>query len=195
MSDSRAGLPMAVTLALALTAVAQTNTPQTTAPIPRFEDYPVSEIFRGTPAAPLLVTPEERLFRTRIRNGVSKGEGVLRDEKEQLGPNFAGHYIIVTWTCGSPCIMMAIFDALTGKVYNSPMTQGLQMSWLDGGPWLPDVEFRSNSMLMIMSPEPAMARGAIYTHYFLWQENRWILLRRVPCGRKGTPTACGTYKP
>ena len=43
---------------------------------PRFEDYPVSKIFSGTPATPILSTPETRRYQTRIRNGVSTGADV-----------------------------------------------------------------------------------------------------------------------
>jgi hypothetical protein len=65
---------------------------------PRFEDYPVTEIFKGKPVAPVLATAEQRLYRTRIREGVSRGVGVERDGKEdQPGSNFAGHYIIITF--------------------------------------------------------------------------------------------------
>jgi hypothetical protein len=153
---------------------------------PRFEDYSVAEIFQGTPAAPLLITPGERLYRTRIRNGVSKGDGVEREGKEQPGPNFAGHFIVITWGCGSPCIMMAIVDALTGRVYGPPMGDGFQMSWLGGGPWLPLAEFRQNSLLMVMRPSPAMADGPIYDHYFIWRDNRWRLVHRTLVDPKKT---------
>src|SRR5262249_43919004 len=46
-------------------------------PVPKFEDYPVREIFTGKAAAPKLVRPEERQFRTAISRGVAKGEGVF----------------------------------------------------------------------------------------------------------------------
>ncbi len=113
---------------------------------------------------------------------MSKGEGVERPqgEVEHPGPNFAGHYIIVEIGCGSPCIMMAIVDALTGRIYNSPMASGLQMSWLGGGPWLPEVEFRLNSNLIIMRPCPNLAKEPVYDHYFLWQNNQWKLVGRIP---------------
>jgi hypothetical protein len=172
MSDLRTATRIATVVMLALSAIAQTQS-AAEPPIPRFEDYPVAEIFSGTPVAPVLATPQQRLFRTMIRTGVTAGRGVYRDGKEQAGPNFAGQYIIMTWNCGSPCMMMAIVDAKTGAVYNSPMTNDLQMSWLDGGPWLPQVQFRRNSRLVIMIPVPAMARRPIFTHYFLWKENRW----------------------
>jgi len=38
--------------------------------VPRFEDVPVTEVFRTEPAQPILTTPEELLFRTVIRRGV-----------------------------------------------------------------------------------------------------------------------------
>src|ERR1700722_6281073 len=105
-----------VAIVIALSAATQSQEPkQTVSPLPRFEDYLVTDIFHGTPAAPHLTTPTGRMYRTVIREGVAKGIGVIRDGKEQAGPNFAGHYIVITWGCGSPCGMMAIEDALTGK--------------------------------------------------------------------------------
>ncbi len=88
---------VATSIVLALPAKAQAK-PSTL----RFEDYHVTEIFRGTPVAPILVTADQRLFRTRIWEGVAKGLGVLRDGREQAGPNFAGHYIVVT------CVWLAL---------------------------------------------------------------------------------------
>src|SRR6185437_5911877 len=49
--------------------------------LPQFKDYPASEIFSGTPAAPKLVTPLEQDYAARIRGGVEKGYGVFRDGK------------------------------------------------------------------------------------------------------------------
>src|SRR5262249_43970179 len=40
--------------------------------LPKFEDYPINEIFRGTPRPPILTTPEQRRFRTRIRKASRK---------------------------------------------------------------------------------------------------------------------------
>jgi hypothetical protein len=93
-----------VALVMSVRSVAQTKAPkQTDVQAPRFEEYPVTDIFHGIPAAPKLTTPMERLYRTRIREGVTKGIGVMKEGIEQAGPNFAGHYIVVTWGCGSPC--------------------------------------------------------------------------------------------
>jgi hypothetical protein len=160
--------------------------------LPRFEDYPVGQIFKGTPAAPILDTHEKRLYRTRIREGVAKGLGVSRDGKEdQPGANFAGHYVIVEWQCGSPCGMMAMVDAVSGKVYDLPLSKDLRLpDIMPGDPgqcpqWeYAMLEFRQNSRLMTVAanPDPLKEKGN-YKHYFLWENERWRLVRRVPaCG-------------
>jgi len=176
-------------IACANAAMAQTG------PAPRFEDYPAAEIFTGTPANPRLVTTEERTFRTRIREGVSKGAGVLREGREQPGPNFAGHYIVITWACGSPCEMMAVVDARTGQIYYPPLSENnpedqrlllpsIIFPFIDDPhhalPLHSETEFRQNSELMIVKACPDPAKGwTNYTHYFLWRGNRWRLLSRV----------------
>ena len=92
---------------------------------PRFEDYMVTEMFTGTPAPPILATPEQRMYRTRIRNGVSTGAdvwiGSYKNPIKGKGPNFAGHYFVIRWGCGSQCVMMAVVDAATGIVYKPPL--------------------------------------------------------------------------
>ena len=156
--------------------------------LPKFEDYPVKEIFTGTPAAPILATPQQRLYRTRIREGVSKGAGVWRDNEEQPGPNFAGHYIVIEWFCGSPCAMDAIVDAATGTIYNPPISEGFRLPGIaPGGPdpcphWGPaTVTFRLNSRLMIVDGNTDWPKDKHnYHHYFLWENNQWKLLQKVP---------------
>ncbi len=103
---------------------------------PRFEDYPVKEVFRGKPALPILETPEERKFEAVIGDGVSKGWGVFDGatgkEFRRPGPNFAGHYVLVNFGCGQTdgnCLGAAIVDAQTGRVYRPPIPQvGVQWS-------------------------------------------------------------------
>jgi hypothetical protein len=180
---------VAVLTALSATAQSQ-EAKQAVSPLPRFEDYLVTDIFRGVPAAPQLVTPRERMYRTVIRQGVAKGIGVMCDGKEQAGPNFAGHYIVVVWNCGVPCNMMAVVDARTGSVYPPPLeSEPLLFPPLrlpipgdadHAVPLSPRIEFRQNSSLMTVqaNPDPSKAREN-YTHYFLWRNNHWTLLRRV----------------
>ncbi len=160
--------------------------------LPRFEDYPVHDLFRGAPVAPKIVTPLEHLYRTRIREGVKKGWGVDREGKEDVaGPNFAGRYIIVQWGCGSPCMKMVVVDASTGEVFPPPISAGsrgnqaftLRLSITgDSAPWPPKIEFHLSSRLLIAKATPCLKPlpSPPYTYYFLLERNEWHLLTEVP---------------
>ena len=66
--------------------------------VPRFGDYPVNERFAGK-TAPLFRSREARMYRTRL------------SEAAHENPNFAGHFIVSTWGCGTECVMGAIINA------------------------------------------------------------------------------------
>jgi hypothetical protein len=163
-------------------------------PLPKFEDYPVNAVFTGTPHPTILVTREQRLFRTRIRDGVEKGLGVwvngeYNREQNEPGPNFAGHYIIIAWGCGSDCISMAMSDAKTGAIYTLPLSRGqfgLPLLWLRNvlaGP--AETKYRKDSRLLIIRATTAAGSSsnvAPFAFYFLWQADHWALLRREPIG-------------
>lgn len=136
---------------------------------PQFEDYPVKEMFSGTPAAPILTTPDQRMYRTRIRRGVS----------DPL--NFAGHYFAIRWGCGSQCGMMAIVDAETGKVYEPPMAR-------DKSLWVPldnlsdmQIDYRPDSSLLILrnACRDFRDRRTCGLYYFNWKDNRFTLVKFV----------------
>jgi hypothetical protein len=152
-------------------------------PIPRFEDYPATDRFTGKPAPPILATPEEREYRTRIRDGVSTGKGVWngswKDPKRTTGPNFAGHYIVIRWGCGSDCLMMAIVDAETGRVYAPPMSEPgteLYVPMDIMSDW--EIDFRRDSTLLVLRNACRQARTQCGVYYFNWKDNRFILKRR-----------------
>ena len=182
------GIALMLTGLFALSEPQDKSRPQPS--IPRFEDYPVTEIFKGPPASPVLDSAPKRLFRTRIRRGLKTGKGVMRDGKEQPGPNFAGHYIIVEWPCGSPCEMDAVVDAGTGQVYEPPLSPGFLLPLLPAlvpgnpkvfVPWVAELEFRLNSSLLIMKANPDPVRERVnHIYYFLWKGNQWRLLKKVP---------------
>ena len=151
---------------------------------PRFEDYPVTRMFEGKPVPPNIVTPVQHRYRTRIREGVEKGWGVNRDGLESAGPNFAGDIIFIQWGCGAPCLMAALVNARTGEVYNPPLAVDntfalpiLSIGCCSAGR-NPDLEFRPNSRLMIVSASPNWFRKnhRSYRHYFVWQSSRWVLV-------------------
>ncbi|MBI4891860.1 MAG: hypothetical protein HY821_14635 [Acidobacteria bacterium] len=147
---------------------------------PRFEQYPVSNIFRGTPAAPILATPNLRAYRTRIRSAVKTGEGVRRPEGEPQhpGPNFAGRFILVEIMCGSPCLVSVLVDAVTGQIHMLPNSVGIHLGFFGGGPYLPELEFRLDSNILVIKPCPN--DSPVEDHYSLWTGTRWKLLQRIP---------------
>ena len=86
---------------------------------------------------------------------------------------------------------MAIVDAATGKIHLPPISEGLFLPIIPpASPGDPDqcppwgaaiLEFRPNSKLMIVKANPDPRHGRInYTHYFLWENDHWRLLSRVP---------------
>ena len=78
--------------------------------VPRFEQFSIAgtAIFRGIPADPRFETPGQRMYRTMIRLATKKG------------PNFAGHYTVAEWGCGTACEQIAVVDSQTGNVFDGP---------------------------------------------------------------------------
>jgi hypothetical protein len=98
---------------------------------PAFVRFPAT-IYRGRPArVDLRSHPTARRFRTVLREGA------------RLGPNFAGHYTLIDWGCGTSCRAFAIVDAKTGGVYFPSFS-------LDDRP-----EFRVDSTLLVTDPYEA----------------------------------------
>src|SRR5215469_16568496 len=76
---------------------------------PQFEDFRVSTLYTG-PHAPvnLRSNPEAHTYRTRLREGA------------KTPVNFAGHYIVVGWGCGTECGSYMLIDATNGNVFDGP---------------------------------------------------------------------------
>ncbi len=72
---------------------------------PQFTDFPVPLVYHEKPA-PINFNsnPKARAFRTRLKAAAS------------CGPNFAGHYMVGEWGCGSSCQEFTFIDARNGKV-------------------------------------------------------------------------------
>jgi hypothetical protein len=125
--------------------------------LPKFQDFPVTEIFRGKPKTVDLTShPKARMYRTRLRQGAKEST------------DFAGHYVAVEWGCGTGCQQSAIIDALTGKVHFLPINSDLGS------------EFRLNSSLWVINPPERIiefyqgkipqTNRWIYSYYYQWDE-------------------------
>jgi hypothetical protein len=74
--------------------------------LPRYEDYTAPTTYDGKARVPILATPLDWKYQTTIRNAVDKGV------------NFAGHFALAMWGCGSGCQEFVIVDLKTGAVYD-----------------------------------------------------------------------------
>jgi hypothetical protein len=72
---------------------------------PRFEQYPVG---RSSPFPPAKLELQSNPIAKRYRT-------VIREEMTH-GPNFAGHYRVVFWGCGTSCSQFAVVNLKTGHV-------------------------------------------------------------------------------
>ena len=158
-------------IALLLTAVIATVIAIEAQPLPTFEKFPAKEKFTGKPAIPILRTRRQVPFRTSIAQGARQG------------PNFAGHYTVIQWRCGSDCGMMAIADAATGQVYDTlfdliEFPPSYRYEGLPGG-----VVFHLDSRMLIV--RGCLNRTDCAAYYFEWTPETTKLLRKVP----GVPLA------
>lgn len=137
-------------------------------------------MYTGPIATPILKTPEERLYKTALQEGIRTGFGV--GEGPQLiskpEPTFAGRYVVVHWGCGSDCRMMGLIDAKTGTVYPPPL--GGKGNRYFEVPFAPVdhnafVDFRVNSRLMIVRhacPDPTSCGD----YYLVFESEKFKLL-------------------
>ncbi len=142
-------------------------------PAPRFEDYPVREIYKGPVARVRLDGRRARMFRTRLR------------EDSRGGPNFAGRYVVVVWGCGTGCAQMGVVDARTGSVYFPPV------EYMD----IPDMEdeelrarvFRLDSRLLVITQNHYDMQRTYTAYYYLFDGGRFRLLRKAEERAPPTP--------
>ncbi len=146
------------------------------ADVPDFRDFPVTNIFHGKPAAPILRAQGERLFRTRIREGAKEG------------PNFAGRYTIATWGCGSACASLVVIDAKTGVVHKGPF--GVLGHFWTGryygdvpGKEAPYIDYQLNSRLLIVRGCPEDEDEKCATYFYEWNGQLFKLLQTIPVNR------------
>jgi hypothetical protein len=110
---------------------------QSTPPRPPFQNYPAKRIYKGTPARPIL-SKDQRTFRTRIRDGAKSPV------------EFAGHYTLPRFGCGTGCSAFFIVDSITGKVYDGFGVADLPGQWIEKQAGVPPlrIQFITSSRLL-----------------------------------------------
>jgi hypothetical protein len=127
---------------------------------PRFEDFPVAGRSSGKPSRLNLSShAQARMFRTMLRDVAKKGA------------NFAGHYAIGYWGCGTECVRIGIVNLRTGQAYVSPFYASVGLA------------YRANSRLLIVAPQEQIRElygdgGPEYLHprYYLLKGDKLVLI-------------------
>jgi hypothetical protein len=122
---------------------------------------------------------DANMFRTNLRNAAKEGV------------NFAGHYILTTWGCGTNCSQSAIIDARNGRVFFPEQLAGAGFGFCD----LPDdtepIVYRANSRLLILSGfkggDLDVKNGRCGIYYFEWTGANFKQVRFVEKKRTDTP--------
>ncbi len=160
---------------------------------PQFEKFGVNEAFSGKPARPALRGRQARRFRTQLRNGAA------------AGPNFAGHYTIVAWGCGTSCVSFAIIDAKNGKVFFPPGLGALAMDHAGLAPGEADppvigLRHRRDSRLLVVlgAPNEDLSKEGIF--YYEWNGSalqRLLFLRnqKTDCPDQDSGSAAPATQP
>lgn len=171
----RSGQIAALALALGVNGVACAAPAKTPGPVPVFADYPVrvEAAEGGRPAKVILVTAQARRYRTAIR-------GAAREPA-----NFAGHFRVVTWGCGTDCRGFAILDRQTGVAYTPP-----GIDYVAGAPGNDEerVDFRRDSRLLVLNGLINDNEKLEAKHLYLWGGHQLTLLRRVPLVKEDIET-------
>ena len=134
---------------------------------PQFEDFPVTTVYKG-PHAPvdLSSNPEAATYRTRLREGAKKP------------PNFAGHYVLVDWGCGTQCAVYMMVDAKNGSVFDAPQA-------------LMGAEYRVNSSLFIAAADVGPTDDSYPGRYYHWSDGKFNLIYQQACQTVDGQQECG----
>lgn len=113
-----------------------------------------------------------KTFRTRL------------SEALKVGVNFAGHYIVAGWGCGTGCVSGAIIDARTGNVIWPIELYSLGV-WYEGNSYVGEpVAYRKNSRLLIISGSPGVLDGQKEKpngkYFYEWRGNALHQIKFIP---------------
>lgn len=131
----------------------------------RFEDFPT----RTAPPprnAPLILTRRDMQYRTRLRAAATER------------PNFAGHYVLVRWGCGTECLMGGAINTRTGRVTLLPFATCCFSEAPEGTEDM--IAFRADSALLVLIGIRDERRADVGAHYYRIEGHRLVHLRDVP---------------
>jgi len=140
--------------------------------VQQFTDYP-SRVIQTSRSVKVDIrsTPYTSCFRTMLR------------ETARRGVEFAGHYALSYWGCGSECAQIGIVDLRTGRSYVSPF-------WITGM----GVKTQPDSRLLVVNDPAEVAKhfgdlGApipdgYQPEYYLWTGRKLLLIENGKIGKE-----------
>jgi hypothetical protein len=134
--------------------------------VPDFGQFPAEHADVAKPLVLSFSSGFQRQFRTRI------------SEAAKLRPNFADHYRLADWGCGSQCVSIALVDLATGRVYDGPfrtLGYGRPQVYVGGES---ELEYRISSRLLITRGCPEDKDCG--TYYFVWEGSRFRPVLEIP---------------
>lgn len=136
------------------------------AEVPQFRSYPAEVMAVGSGVPVDLTSPNAYSYRTRLRAAAA-------------GPvNFAGHYKLTIWGCGTQCVTGAVVDALNGQVTFFPFSICCEDWPIDDK--FERVVFRKNSRLIVFAGM-LNEEGANGVHFFEFRDGRFQrITTRIP---------------
>jgi hypothetical protein len=132
---------------------------------PAFADYPASVRHSTGFAKPRLTSADGKRYRTAIREGAA------------AGPNFAGHYAVVSWGCGSSCNDGAIVDMRSGSVTFDSRIRDVYTGHVGD---FNGAGVHLDSRLLVIEGMPQEDESRDGVTYFEWTGSRLKLIRFVP---------------
>ncbi|HEV8590494.1 MAG TPA: hypothetical protein VGQ55_00205, partial [Pyrinomonadaceae bacterium] len=132
-------------LVLLLTAMTLSMAASAQGKLPKFNAYPATVEKARAKKIDFRRSPGAGSFRTRL------------SESLREGTDFAGHYKIAGWGCGTGCISGAVIDMRNGRVYFPEEFYALSVGYFSGDYESEPLKYKVNSRLLIISGIPGRA--------------------------------------
>jgi hypothetical protein len=133
----------------------------------QFEQYPAKFEETNTSKKPILSTKVTKRYKTVIT------------QASTLPANFAGHYRVATWGCGTDCRGFAIINKHTGATYTLP-----GVDYIAGVPGNDEdrLQYKENSRLFIITG--LLNDETEGKFYYLWEGERLKLISKSSVKKK-----------
>ena len=130
----------------------------------KFESYPADIIDVSSTPKLKLHSKHARQYKTMIAEAASEPA------------NFAGHYRVATWGCGTDCHGFAILNKLTGDVYTLP-----SVNYVVGVMGNDDerIAYKPNSRLLVLTGtlnDDELSEGQ---YFYVWKGEMLIFLKKL----------------